>query len=128
MDTSFYRWFRFLLFTILLLVPFSASPAATMQEQTFTVPINQYFVLDQHGGPAVRMRVSGVDVAYVNMNYVDEFGRGWSVRPDKHNSVSGREANLTLLYRHAATGFEVYFLNTLSTPNGQATIVTRKYQ
>ena len=121
-------WLRALLVGVALLLSPGSLRAATMQEQTFTVPLNGYFVLDQHGGPAVRMRVSAVDVSCVNMNYVDEFGRGWSVRPDKHNSVSGREANLTLLYRHAATGFEVYFLNTLATPNGEATIVTRKYQ
>lgn len=111
-----------------LLAATSLACAAEMSEQSFTVPIGQYFVLDQHGGPAVRMRVSSVDVGFVGMNYVDEFGRGWSVRPEKHNSVSGREANLTLLYRHAGTGFEVYFLNATATPGGQAMIVTRKYQ
>ena len=108
------------------LLPLTAHAEVT--EQTFTVPLGQYFVLDQHGGPPVRMRVSNVDVAFVDMNYTDEFSRGWGVHAAKHNSVQGREANLTLLYRHAATNYEVYFLNALATPNGQATIVTRKYQ
>lgn len=102
--------------------------AAQMTEQSFTVPIGQYFMLDQHGGPAVRMRVSNVDVGFVAMDYRDEYGRGWNVRPEKHSSVNGREANLTLLYRHEATGFEVYFLNATATSAGQALIVTRKYQ
>ena len=97
-------------------------------EQTFTVPLGQFFVLDQHGGPAVRMRVGNADASFVDMNYVDEFGRPWNIHTTKHNSVEGREANLTLLYRHSATGYEVYYLNTLATPNGQATVVTRKYQ
>lgn len=97
-------------------------------EQSFTVPLGQYFVLDQHGGPPVRMRITSVDVLYVAMNCRDEYGRDWNVRPEKHTSVQGREANLTLLYRHAGTGYEVYFLNAMATPNGQATIVTRKPQ
>ena len=80
------------------------------------MPAGQYFVLDRHGGPPVRTRAW------------NEFGRGWSVHTAKHNSVEGREANLTLLYRHTATGFEVYFLNTLTTPNGEIAIVLRKYQ
>ena len=101
---------------------------ADMTEQSFLVPLGQYFVLDQHGGPPVRMRVSNVDLAFVDMNYTDEYGRPWGVHAAKHNSVQGREANLTLLYRHAATNYEVYFLNALATPNGQAAIVIRKYQ
>ena len=112
---------------LLALLIFPALVRAGVTEETFTVPLGQYFVLDQHAGPAVKMRVRNVDASYVDMDYTDENGRGWSVRPGKHNSVSGREANLTLLYRHASTGFEVYFLNTLATPNGQVTIVSRKY-
>ena len=99
---------------------------AGVAEQTFTVPLSQYFVLDQHGGLAVRMRVRNVDVSFVDMDYTDEFGRGWNIHAEKHNSVQGREVNLTLLHRHAGTGYEVYFLNALATPNGQATIVARK--
>ena len=72
------------------------------------------------------MRVRNIDVGFVDMDYVDEYGRGWNIHAEKHSSVQGREANLTLLYRHAATGYEVYFLNALSTPTGQVTIVTRK--
>ena len=74
------------------------------------------------------MRVRNVDASFVDMDYTDEFRRGWNVHTEKHNSVQGREANLTLLYRHAGSGFEVYFLNALATPNGQAAIVIRKYQ
>ena len=114
---------------VLVIVLLSAPRArAGVTEQTFTVPLGQYFVLDQHGGPPVRMRVSNVDASFVDMNYTDESNRGWGVHADKHNSVQGREANLTMLYRHSATNYEVYFLNTLATPNGQVTIVIRKYQ
>ncbi len=115
-----------LVFVFLALLASSAPAAVT--EETFTVPLCQYFVLDQHGGPPVRMRVWNADACFVDMNYTDEYNRGWGVHAAKHNSVQGREANLTLLYRHSATNFEVYYLNTLATPNGQATIVIRKYQ
>lgn len=115
-----------LLSVALLLCSFAAHAGVT--EQSFNVPLGQYFVLDQHGGPAVRMRVRNVDVAFVDMDYTDEYGRGWNIHTEKHNSVQGREANLTLLYRHASTGYEVYFLNAMATPNGQAAIVTRKPQ
>ena len=111
---------------VVLLFPSAA--CADVTQQTFLVPLGQYFVLDQHGGPPVRMRVSNVDPAFVDMNYTDEYSRGWSVHAAKHNSVQGREANLTLLYRHSATNYEVYFFNTLATPNGMVTIITRKYQ
>ena len=118
-------------FTGLFLAAILFCPQTTragVTEQTFNVPLGQYFVLDQHGGPAVRMRVRNVDISFVDMNYTDEYSRPWNVHTEKHNSVQGREANLTLLYRHAATGFEVYFLNAMATPNGQAAIVTRKPQ
>ena len=116
------------LFLLLAALLWPLAVRAGVTEQSFNVPLGQYFVLDQHGGPPVRMRVRNVDVAFVDMDYTDEFVRSWSIHTDKHNSVQGREANLTLLYRHAVTGFEVYFLNALSTPNGQAAIVTRKPQ
>ena len=64
------------------------------------------------------MRVRNVDVAFVDINYTDEYGCGWNIHTEKHNSVQGREANLMLLYRHAGAGFEVYFLNAMATASG----------
>ena len=108
---TFPSHFQTLLLSILL---FPASLiAAPANEQSFNVPLGQYFVLGQHGGPGVRMRVFSVDPSFVDMNYTDEFGRGWSVHAAKHNSVEGREANLTLLYRHARRATRCTFSTVL---------------
>lgn len=104
----------------------AADPGVT--EQSFNVNFREPFFLDHHGGPAVRMVVRNADVAFVDANWTDESNRGWNVHTTKHSSVSGREGNLTLLFRHPQTGFEVYFFNTLASPHGQATIVTRAPQ
>lgn len=101
----------------------AADPGVT--EQSFNVSFREPFFLDHHGGPAVRMVVRNADVAFVDANWTDELNRGWNVHTAKQSSVSGREGNLTLLFRHPQTGFEVYFFNTLASPQGQATIVTR---
>ena len=121
---------RLLLPVCLLLATLPLCPQkalANVVEETFTVPLHRVFALDVHGGPGVSMRVGEADGNYVDLDIMDEFRRGWTVHTEKHHSVQGREANLTLLYRHMDTGFEVYYLNTPDVPNGQATIVTRKY-